>query len=113
MRRMPDSVETARQPAPGAQRRRSRRAAFALTTALSLVLALGLAACGDDDCSGCSPTPVPTATPAPPGEVPFSCVIAACGADVTCASLGIHTNPESQCYLYNDLYLCCRQSPFE
>jgi len=89
-----------------------------LTAVLCVIVALTLAACGDDSSSdgfsSSSPTPAvtPTATPRSPTDEPFSCVAADCGPDVTCASLGF-VNPLKHCYLYNDQYLCCRQSPFE
>lgn len=89
----------------------------ALAAALCVVLALGLTGCGDDSSSDgfatASPTPTvtPIATPEPPFGEPFSCVVANCGPDVTCESLGF-VDPVKHCYLYADQYLCCHESPF-
>ncbi|MGH7789846.1 MAG: hypothetical protein ACRERC_23460 [Candidatus Binatia bacterium] len=94
----------------------------ALIAVLGVVLASALTGCGDDCSTDCFATPSPTptvtpiatpiATPEVPTSEPFSCVVADCGPDATCASLGF-VDPVRHCYLFNGQYLCCRQSPFE
>ena len=90
----------------------------ALAAGLCLALVIGVTACGDGGggngapIRSPTPTATPSATPSPPlGNEPFSCVVANCGPDVTCAALGF-VDPLKHCYLFDGQYLCCRESPF-